>query len=49
MVRRLPPVREEPVGRSPLVSLVAGLAAQSAQHDIAVQAGEISIRLGKAW
>ena len=47
MVRHLPPVREEPVGRSPLVSLVAGLAAQSAQHDISVQAGEISIRLGK--
>lgn len=47
MVRRLPPVREEPVGRSPLVSLVAGLAAQSAQYDISVQAGEISVRLGK--
>ena len=47
MVRRLPPVREEPVACSPLVSLVAGLTAQSAQYDISVQAGEISVRLGK--
>ena len=32
-----------------VIVLVAGLAAQSAQHDISVQAGEISIRLGKGW
>lgn len=47
-VRGLPPVKEEPVGRSPLVALVAGLAAQSAQHEVSVETGDMSIRLSKA-
>ncbi|MWD29369.1 hypothetical protein E0K89_017975 [Aquicoccus sp. SCR17] len=47
LVRRLPPVQEEPVGRSPLVELIAGLAAQSAQHDVSVSMGDLNVRLSK--
>jgi oxaloacetate decarboxylase alpha subunit len=47
LVRRLPPVQEEPVGRPPLVELIAGLAAQNAQHDVSLSMGDLSIRLEK--
>ena len=47
-VRNLPPVREEPIGHSPLVALVAQLAAQSAQHEISVTTPEFSVNLSKA-
>lgn len=47
-VRNLPPVREEPIGHSPLVALVAQLAAQSAQHEISVTTPQFSVNLSKA-
>ena len=46
-VRALPPVREEPVGRSPLVALVAALAAQEAQREISVSTSDYSIQMSK--
>ncbi|WP_171054159.1 hypothetical protein [Arenibacterium halophilum] len=45
LVRRLPPPTEEPLGRSPLVELVANLAAKSAYADLNVSVGDLSIRL----
>ncbi len=48
LFRRLPPPVEEPLGRSPLVSLIAQLAAQSAQHELSVTTGDMSIRLSRS-
>lgn len=47
-VRKMPPPVEEPVGQSPLMALVAGLAAQSTQREISVTVGDISVRLAKS-
>jgi oxaloacetate decarboxylase alpha subunit len=46
-VRTLPPAEEEPLHRSPLVSLVAQLAAQSAQGEVSITTPEVSVRLSK--
>ncbi|SLN62598.1 2-oxoglutarate carboxylase large subunit [Roseivivax jejudonensis] len=47
LMRRLPPPDEEPFARSPVVELVAQLAAQSAQHEISMTTGDLSVRLSK--
>lgn len=47
-VRNLPPVKEEPIGRSPLVALVAELVAQSAQQELSITTPDFSVNLSKS-
>nr|BAH89306.1 oxaloacetate decarboxylase [uncultured bacterium]BAH89749.1 oxaloacetate decarboxylase [uncultured bacterium]BAH90575.1 oxaloacetate decarboxylase [uncultured bacterium] len=46
-VRQMPPPVEETVVKSPLLALVAGLAAQSAHQELSVTVGDMSVRLSR--
>ncbi|MBN9887177.1 hypothetical protein [Salipiger abyssi] len=46
--RNTPPVVEEPIGRSPLVSLIAGLANLSAHESVSVRKGDVSVALSRS-